>query len=758
MSDKKRSLWVKMKIFFELRKELPAELAVQFEAFKDIKSIDRIRTAAWIGVALTFCLFGLDYHRYFPNGFQKEYYHLIFYIHLSGLLFLFPAIHITRNRDWIIQTRLRRGIVIWAMVLILFGNLLGQAVVVAYFRGNNILFLGFLFSGSWMFAMSHKERILFFITSLIAISWSLLYGHYGLPVVDPEDRIIRLIEVVFLSIVAFFLDGYDYNQKLDNFLSQLQVEKEQKRITELESFKSRFFTNLTHEFRTPLTTIIGMSREVAENPVRWVKEGTEMIRENAGQLLNLVNQVLTISKLENGSLPLYLVQGDIVTFTGYIVDSFRSHAISKNITLHFICQDDRIVMDYDPDKYSALLSNLLSNAVKFSHVNGNVYVSLSRINGEPDDRIELGVKDNGIGIPKEELDLIFERFYQVHNEISASGIGTGIGLSMVRELVSLLHGNIKVTSAIGKGTQFTVSLPINHNALLEDEHTIHVHDPGNNHHPSNYVATETNQQETYGLSDKPVILIIEDNEDVLKYLKIMLVELFQLRIARNGEEGITAAINHVPDLILSDVLMPVKDGLTVCRELKHNPVTSHIPIILLSAKADTESRVAGLESGADVYLTKPFEKDELRAHIQNLLNRFKEYHLRYANPEAILPKATEAAHEVEDEFITRIRTLVHEHLDDSEFSVHDLERGVFLSRSQLHKKLKALTGLSTMQFVSRIRLSVARDKLKTIDKTISDIAYEVGFSDPNYFSRAYSEEFGETPSETRANYKKSFQT
>jgi signal transduction histidine kinase/DNA-binding response OmpR family regulator len=740
-----------MQIFFELRKELPAELAVQFEAFKDIKSIDRIRTAAWIGVALTFCLFGLDFSRYYPNGFKQHYYFALFYIHLSGLLYLIPAIHITRNRDWIIQTRLRRGIVIWGMVVILFGNLLGQALFVEYYRGNNILFLGFVFTGSWMFAMSHKERMLFFVVSLAAISWSVLNS---IKIVDTDDRIVGFLEVFFLSIVAFFFDGYDYNQKLDNFLSQLQVEKERKRITELESFKSRFFTNLTHEFRTPLTTIIGMSREVAENPARWAKEGTEMIRENAGQLLNLVNQVLTISKLENGALPLYLVQGDIVSFTGYIVDSFRSHAISKNITLHFICQEDRILMDYDPDKYSALLSNLLSNAVKFSHVNENIYVSLSLKKGETNDSIELGVKDNGIGIPKEELDLIFERFYQVNNEVSASGIGTGIGLSMVRELVELLQGKIKVTSAIGKGTQFTVSLPINHNAILEEGHSIHVYEPGIISHPTSHVSGEVNLLDVSGSSEKPVILIIEDNEDVLKYLRIMLVELFQLRIARNGEEGITVAINSVPDLILSDVLMPVKDGLAVCKELKHNPVTSHIPIILLSAKSDTESRVAGLKSGADVYLTKPFEKDELRAHIQNLLNRFKEYHLRYANPNAIPANTSEIAIEVEDEFITRIRNLVHEHLDDSDFSVHDLERGVFLSRSQLHKKLKALTGLSTMQFVSRIRLSVGRDRLKTEDKTISDIAYEVGFSDPNYFSRAYSEEFGESPSETRNRHKK----
>ncbi|HJW30439.1 MAG TPA: ATP-binding protein, partial [Saprospiraceae bacterium] len=423
------------------------------------------------------------------------------------------------------------------------------------------------------------------------------------------------------------------------------------------------------------------------------------------------------------------------------------------IGLHFICSEDEVVMDHDPEKFTAIISNLLSNAIKFSPENENVYISLGIHKEGEKEHLEISVKDNGIGIPREQLDLIFERFYQVDNEMSASGIGTGVGLSLVRELVHLLNGKIEVTSSLGKGTKFTVTLPIHHSAPMSDElfnAHIQLTPSGDDHKPALWSAEKLAGEKGNG---KPEILVIEDNQDVIRYIQICLQDQYHVIMSKNGAEGVDMAIRNVPDLILSDVLMPVKDGLTACKELKHNPATSHIPIILLSAKTDPASRIAGLESGADVYMIKPFEKEELRLQIQKLLARFEEFHARYAGDSPVPLAAPEPAHEMEDEFITRIRTLIQEHLDDSEFSVNDIERGVFLSRSQLHKKLKALTGLSAMQYVSRIRLSAAREKLKSGDRSISDIAYEVGFSDPNYFSRAYSDEFGESPSETRKKLK-----
>jgi len=700
-------------------------------------------------------MFGLDIFRQLHGDWDVEKDHkwfvILFKFHLLGLLFLVPAVYITKSKDWIIQTQLRRGVVIWGMVALTIAFLLGQAVIVYLQRDELVMFLGYIFVGTWMFAMSHRERTLFAVISLAIMAVTIFWWKED---IDLNLRVTNFIEVLFLSIVAFMFDAFDYNNKVTTFLYQLQIKKEQERIKLLEEFKSRFFTNLTHEFRTPLTTIIGMSGEIAENPKRWAAEGTDMIRQNAKSLLSLVNQILDLSKIESGSLPARTVQGDIVSFTGYVIDSLKGLALIKKITLHFICNVDQMLMDFDPDKYTIILSNLISNAIKFSPENGNIYISLSRRKADGLDGAEISVKDNGIGIPADELDRIFERFYQVDTPISASGIGTGVGLSLAKELVQLFKGDIQVVSTPGKGTQFTVSLPITNNALLDNTVYVATGQPIS----ANISDAESNDSDLDRIGEnqngKPGLLIIEDNVDVLKYLQICLGDLYHITVAKDGGEGATLAINTVPDLILSDVLMPVKDGLMVCRELKNNPVTSHIPIILLSAKADAASRIAGLESGADVYMTKPFEKNELRAQIQNLLDRFSEYHLRYANPESIPEPGKGEPVEVEDEFITRIRTLVHDRLDDSDFSVNDLERGIFLSRSQLHKKLKALTGLSAMQFVSRIRLSTAREKLKSEIATISDIAYQVGYTDPNYFSRAYSDEFGETPSETRNNHRK----
>lgn len=738
--------------YFPVRRSIPTELKQSFEVFKDIRSIDRLQVAAWLGVFLTFCLFGLDYIRHINDSFGKHpYYHILVYIHAIGLLYFIQAIHITRKKVWIKETQLRRGIVIWGMVVLTGAFLLVQALIVYYYRGTTTVYLGFIFIGSWMFAMSHKERALFFSLSLASITLCIIERPFT--ELGPQDvvdaRIVSFIEVFFLSLVAFFFDAYDFNQKLENFFYLRQIEREQKRVIELESFKSRFFTNLTHEFRTPLTLIKGMSREIAEDPKRWAQEGTKMISDNANNLLNLINQILDLSKLENQAIPLRMVQGDVVSYLGYIVDSFKGNAIARQIEIHYLCQENQLIMDYEPSQLATIVTNLLSNAVKFSIDGENVYLSLSHHTERGKEEIEISVQDHGVGIPKEELNRIFERFYQVQSTQSAARIGTGVGLALVKELVDLLHGEITALSAPGKGSQFKVRLPVTRNApMLEPT----LHSDGRislsaqqDHHEVNGDRVEDGN----GDESKPEILIIEDNPDVVRYLRICLQDLYRITVSKNGEEGVAQAIKNVPDIILCDVLMPVKDGLTACKELKSNSITSHIPFILLSAKADADSRTAGLQAGADVYMVKPFDKNELRAQIQNLLHRFADYHQRYANPENIQSNVEVVNQAVEDEFITRFRSLVHDRLDDSELAVHDLERGLFLSRSQLHKKLKALTGLSAMQFVNRIRLSVARDRLRTNNETVSDIAYQVGYSDPNYFTRAYAAEFGETPTETR---------
>lgn len=731
----------------KIRRSLPKELEREFVTFKDIACIDRIQASAWIGIVLTIGLFSLDILRYKNDELpENPIYLLLFYFHLLGILFLIPAIYITLYKKWIIQTRLRRGVVIWGMVVLTIVFMLGQSVLIYLDRGGTVMFLGYIFVCSWMFAMSNTERILFVVGSMLVMGVIIFYVDEKLSTIL---HIVAFLEITFLSVIAFTFDAFDYNLNMSNFLSRREIEREQERISKLEEFKSRFFTNLTHELRTPLTIISGMATEISEDPKRWAAEGSEVIRRNAGNLLNLINQILALSKIESGSMPVHMVQGDIVSYLGYVVDAFRGHALAKRIKLHFLAEEAEVIMDYDQEKYMTILSNLLSNAIKFTAEEGNVYVSLVFRSMEEGSTFELTVRDTGIGIPQDELDHIFERFYQAQNELTGSGIGTGIGLSLVYELVKMLEGEIQVKSAPGKGTTFTITFPLRKQTINPGAPVMKEDIRSNINFLMPSLPHDNIMNADEMMDDKPDLLIIEDNPDVLKYLQVCLVDYYRITTCMDGQRGIDKAIEMVPDLILSDVLMPVKDGLAVCRELKRHPITNHIPIVLLSAMVDAESRLAGLESGADVYLVKPFEKKELRMLLHNLLERRHALHTRYSYPATAPPLSEIEQIEPEDPFITKARAIVHEHLDETEFSVMHLYRAVFLSRTQLHKKLKALTGMSATHFIRHIRLSEAKELLKNPDLNITEIAYRVGFSDPNYFTRCFGEEFGESPSETR---------
>jgi len=729
-----------------IRNELPKDLEKDFEEFKDIKSIDRIEVASWIGFILTLLLFILDYMRWKKDLFVIEPLYLsLFYVHLIGLLFIVMALHIYFNKKWIIQTRLRRGVVIWSMVVLALVVVMSQTILSWEVRRSMAMYMAFIFMAGWMFSMSHKERILFTLGTLSLMIYFILEPAE----ITNDNRLAYLYEVIFLTIIAFYFDAFDYNLKVFNFMSIRRLEEDQERIKKLEEFKSRFFTNLTHELRTPLTLISGMAKEIGEDPKRWATEGSEIITRNSGNLLNLINQILELSKIEDGSLKIKMIKGDIVSYVGFVVDAFRGHAFSKKIQLHFLSDEEEIVMDYDADKYLTVLSNLLSNAIKFTPEGGNIYVQLAIHRTDNNTNLEIMVRDTGIGIPQEALPHIFERFYQAENNGQVKGIGTGIGLSVVSELVKLLNGEIKVRSSTDKGTQFDLSLPITTQAetISSIINKVRI----NQDIKDFYAPLITDEMEEIILEtdEKPEVLIIEDNQDVMKFLQVCLGDLFQLSFAYDGQEGVTKAIETVPDLILSDVMMPIKDGITVCKELKHHQCTSHIPIVLLSAKTDLDSRVAGLESGADVYMLKPFEKRELRAQLNSLLEKRQEQQARYSDPSLPLENGVDPVKAKEDEFVVRVRSIIAEHLDDADFSVMHLCRAIFLSRTQLHKKLKALTGQSASLFIRQIRLYAGLDLLKTTDLNINEIAYQVGFDDPNYFSRCFAQEFGSSPSETR---------
>lgn len=547
--------------------------------------------------------------------------------------------------------------------------------------------------------------------------------------------------------------------------SQLSFEQfEAKRIKELDAVKTQLYTNITHEFRTPLTVILGMAQQVKSNPEAHLNNGMDMIIRNGESLLKLVNEMLDLSKLETGKMQLQLVNGDVINFLRYIVESFHSLAESQHKQLHFLAEIDALHTAYDPEKLRQIIANLLSNALKFTPERGNIYIAATE-QTVPDSPnkvlLTIKVKDTGIGIPESQLQHIFDRFYQLDNSHTRKTEGTGIGLALTKELVKLMDGEITVKSpptGANKGTEFTVLLP-----LEKMNYTEEVNQP-----PvvKNEYAVSTNGR-TAGIEPaddrrtkaKPLILLVEDNADVVAYTASCLPD-YRLAVGKDGREGFEIASEMVPDLIITDVMMPFVDGFELCRQLRKDEHTSHIPIIMLTAKADLESRIEGLQQGADAYLEKPFNREELLVRIKKLLElrqQLQHHYLQKAGFEnekqqevSIAAEEQPAESAIEDAFVKKVREAVESNLSDAAFTIEQLCKLVFMSHSQLHRKLDALTGCSPNKFIRMIRLAKAKEMLREPKNTISTIAYECGFNDPAYFSRVFKQEHGETPQEWRS--------
>ncbi len=522
------------------------------------------------------------------------------------------------------------------------------------------------------------------------------------------------------------------------------------KLQSLDEMKSHFFTNISHEFRTPLTIINGMVDQIKNKPDLWLEKGTKMIKANASNLLNLVNQILDLKKLESGSQQLNLSQGDVIQYLRYIAESHQNYAENEGLHLHFLSSENSLIMDYDPDKLLRIISNLLSNAVKNTPSGQHIYFQLEQKLNSEEPLLEIRIKDTGIGIPENQLSDIFERFYQVDHPIDQEEnykvSGTGIGLALTKELVKLMDGKIEVSSEVGKGTTFTVSLPIRKNATYMAIST--PTPPLVTSYAEKEISPELTHIENSFGKELPTLLIVEDNTDVVQFLIACLQDEYQLEIARNGQEGINQAIALVPDLIVSDVMMPKKDGFELCKILKEDERTSHIPIILLTAKVDMESKISGLEKGADDYLTKPFEGQELLVRLRNLLALRKKLQQRYSSIDADFTSIDQTT-DVEDAFLLKIKQFVEENISDDSFGNIQLARKMNLSESQLYRKIKALTDKSTAIFIRSIRLHKGKELLQSTDLTVSEIAYEVGFTNLPHFSRSFSKEFGKSPNAIR---------
>lgn len=532
-------------------------------------------------------------------------------------------------------------------------------------------------------------------------------------------------------LVLLGLRRYDLNRKL--------AAAEARRLRELDEFKNRFFTNITHEFRTPLTVILGTSDQLETKVAHPLQGKLSLIRRNGEHLLRLINQILDLSKLESNTLRINQVQGDVLPFLRYITESLQSLAENQGVGLYTDMDTKGLVMDYDPERLLQIVYNLLSNAIKFTPGGGEVRMQAVVV----EKHLKLTVSDTGIGLAEEDLPYIFDRFYQAQHTQQHNMGGTGIGLALTKELVEIMGGSIQVASVSSQGTAFTVLLPVTQQAALTAPPVVKPLDQHEKHAGPDRQAASTAHQ----------ILIVEDNPDVAEYLRDCLSPHYQLDFAPNGRIGIEKALENVPDLIVSDVMMPEKDGFEVCENLKNDLRTSHIPIVLLTAKAEVAHRIAGLQRGADAYLAKPFHEAELRATLNNLIQLRRKLQQRFQqgdtqvrqhpSPSALNPSDTEAR---EEAFLQEVRDVIQQHLDDTTFSVETLSQQLSMSPRQLHRKLTALTDQAPSALIREVRLAKAKSLLESTPMNVSEVAYATGFDDPKYFSRVFKKAYGLPPS------------
>jgi DNA-binding response OmpR family regulator/two-component sensor histidine kinase len=473
-----------------------------------------------------------------------------------------------------------------------------------------------------------------------------------------------------------------------------------------------------------------------------------MVRRNSRKLLNLVNQLLDLSRLESGKLQVTPSNGDLAAYLRFQLESFHSYAQTRGISLHFRSELPHLPMAFDHDKIQTILVNLISNALKFTPEGGQIALALHTIplsQAQYPSQVVLELSDTGVGIPQDQLDRIFDRFYQVDDSSTRKGDGSGIGLALVQELVKLMQGSIAVDSAPGQGTTFRVTLPFTPPTVQLQSYA-----------GTNTLATDfpipVEQEPVAALANddqRPLLLIVEDNPDVRFYITECVREEYRVVLAGNGAEGIQQARELVPDIIISDVMMPEKDGYELCDTLKNDERTSHIPIILLTAKADNASKIAGLLRGADAYLAKPFDVEELLVRLKMLVERQKRmiaYFSKKAGtePDAVTPEQKEA-YDIEHAFIGKMQQIIEANFADENFALPQLCEALNMSRSQLFRKLKALINVSPSDFIRTYRLQKAKSLLATSDLTVSEVAWQVGYKDVSHFSRSFHELFGFSP-------------
>ncbi|MEL6658738.1 MAG: two-component regulator propeller domain-containing protein [Bacteroidota bacterium] len=553
-----------------------------------------------------------------------------------------------------------------------------------------------------------------------------------------------LAKITYL-LVALSLLGLFYRYQLNRQLAEREAEE----LRKLDELKTRFFTNISHEFRTPLTMILGPAKRslqaLSKNKVAEAISDHRIIIQNGKRLLRLINEILDINKLEAGKLEPQIQLLDVISFAKEQLNSFSALAEESHIQLKFSATPKELQLDTDADMLSKILSNLLSNALRFTPGGGTVSLKLREKNAV----LLLDVQDTGIGIPEDQLPAIFDRFYQVTGPHQARRSGTGIGLALTKELMELLGGTIEVSSKLEEGTTFSLRFPITQEATPSVATEAAPKADANLQFSDTLIAEAPAQRRIATDSSELNILIVEDNVDMADYVASCLDQKYQVDFALNGRQGLDQALASIPDLIITDVMMPEMDGFELCEAVKSDERTSHIPVIILTARAGVDKRLEGLRRGADAYLAKPFNEEELQIRVEQLLSLREQLRQRWQQKMSSEEQPIPNDDHLDQQFMSRIQLVIDQNLQKSTFEVDDLAREMGMSESQVRRKLNALTGLPPVRFIRSVRIQQAQVLLSSTDLSVAEVAYETGFSDPKYFSRIFSRATGHSPSDFR---------
>lgn len=550
--------------------------------------------------------------------------------------------------------------------------------------------------------------------------------------------IASLLVLVLMAVAAGFL-YYAVRMKSRN----------QQVMRHMEKVRSSFFTNITHEFRTPLTVILGLSRQLQGEGLNGEerKDYLQNIIRQGNNLLRLVNQLLDISKVKSEVGEPDWRMGNIIAYASMIVENFQIYARQKCIDLHFAPAEMDITMDFVPGYVRKIVCNLLSNALKFTSKGGQIYITMAREKS----KLAIRVADTGEGISADDLPHIFDTFYQGENR--SGEMGTGIGLSLVKQMTESMGGKISVKSAVGEGSVFTVMLPLKHGESMWEKwipeaDTTELSLPPEKEQECLCLPDAENETESNG-GGTPSVLIVEDNASVSYYIAELLKKNYRLYYARNGAEGLEKAKEFMPDLLVTDLMMPEMDGYELCREVRSSAILNHIPIIVITAKCEEKDRIRLLEAGADAYLQKPFNAEELRIRINKLLEQRRLLREKYTHA---LHEGTEQSVELsslDKDFLGRLTNIIYAQLSDSTLNSSSVADKMCMSKSQLNRKIRTITGYNTAAYILQMRMEKAKRMLASTDTPISDIAMKCGFEDASYFGRVFKQAFNITPSQYR---------